>query len=120
MGWIGVDLDGTLAEYAGYRDGRIGPPTINPDTGQPDMLNRVLKWIADGQEVRIVTARVNPEGRPHRDVAWQQSIIKEWCRKYIGVELEVTCSKSYDMVALWDDRAVTVERNTGRVLTRGR
>ena len=40
-GWIGVDLDGTLAEYQGYYAGAIGAP-IRP------MLVRVQEWLAAG------------------------------------------------------------------------
>ena len=36
---------------------------------------------------------------------------------YIGQELEVTHMKDYAMVELWDDRAVSVEKNTGRAVT---
>lgn len=38
--WIGVDLDGTLAEYNGQLSG-IGDP-INP------MMNRVKRWLSQG------------------------------------------------------------------------
>ena len=34
-GWIGVDLDGTLAEYHGWNGGAIGEPV-------PAMLARVV------------------------------------------------------------------------------
>jgi len=50
-GWIGVDLDGTLAVHMGVWDGSIGPP-IYP------MVDRVRRWIKEGREVRIITARV--------------------------------------------------------------
>ena len=49
-GWIGVDLDGTLAKY-GIWDGSIGEPI-------PLMVERVKIWIALGVEVKIFTARV--------------------------------------------------------------
>jgi hypothetical protein len=51
-GWIGVDLDGTLAfhgEWLGHT--YIGKPV-------PLMLDRVKQWLSQGTEVRIVTARV--------------------------------------------------------------
>ena len=53
-GWIGVDLDGTLAEYHGW-NGSIGKP-IAP------MVDRVKRWLAEGVEVRIMTARVSNRG----------------------------------------------------------
>ena len=52
-GWIGVDLDGTLAEYAGWvSEEHIGHPV-------PMMLERVKAWLAEGKDVRIFTARVD-------------------------------------------------------------
>lgn len=101
MGWIGVDLDGTLAVYEGWQ----GPEHIGDPV--PLMLARVKRWLAQGREVRIFTARAtDPEQIP---------AVKEWCRKHGLGELEVTCSKDYDMVALWDDRAVGVVKNEGTI-----
>ncbi len=50
-GWIGVDLDGTLAHY----DGWAGPESIGEPI--PLMMARVREWLALGREVRIFTAR---------------------------------------------------------------
>jgi hypothetical protein len=103
-GWIGVDLDGTLAVYDGWRDvGHIGPPV-------PAMLARVKAWLAEGREVRVVTARV---GGWDSDAA--RSAIEEWCVEHVGEKLVVTCAKDFGMIELWDDRAVQVETNTGRI-----
>lgn len=102
MGWIGVDLDGTLAHYGGWQ----GPLHI----GQPivPMVTRVKGWLAEGKEVRIFTARVaeDPDGK------WEKAI-KEWCKLHIGQELPVTCCKDYGMIELWDDRCIQVIPNTG-------
>lgn len=103
-GWIGVDLDGTLAHYKGWDGGKIGPPV-------PAMLARVKAWLADGVEVRIFTARVahDPDGdQKHR--------IFLWCEQHIGQRLRVTCCKDFAMIELYDDRCVQVEANTGRRL----
>jgi hypothetical protein len=100
-GWIGVDLDGTLAEYHGRGDGGIGKPI-------PAMLKRVKRWLKEGREVRIVTARVAFDRNGAE--RWQ---VKAWCKEHIGQELEVTNKKDYGMIELWDDRAVQVRRNTG-------
>ena len=54
-GWIGVDLDGTLAKYGSWNGGQIGDPI-------PLMVERVKQWIAEGVEVRIFTARVGSGG----------------------------------------------------------
>ena len=50
MSWIGVDLDGTLAQYGGWK----GPDTIGDPV--PMMKERVMKWLNEGAEVRIFTA----------------------------------------------------------------
>lgn len=111
-GWIAVDLDGTLAEYVGWKSAEdIGPP-IAP------MVARVKKWLSEGQEVRIFTARVteprtrigdrNVEGVEH-----VRQAIERWCKEHIGVVLPVTNIKDFGMVELWDDRAIRVRMNVG-------
>lgn len=110
-GWIGVDLDGTLAEYKGWTGDpfAIGPPVLK-------MVERVKKWLDEGKQVWIVTARVNYEDDPSKAVAEQQKMheaIQRWCLKHIGVALPITYKKNYSMIELWDDRAVQVIPNTG-------
>lgn len=104
-GWIGVDLDGTLAEYHGWGDGTIGVPI-------PAMVDRIKRWLAGGIEVRIVTARVS-DG-PGRSADIQRLLIEQWCETNIGQKLLVTNCKDFAMVELWDDRAVQVIPNTGK------
>ena len=100
-GWIGVDLDGTLAHYGGWVEPeRIGEP-IAP------MVARIKEWLGQGIEVRIFTAR-----------AWRAdeadiAAIQDWSEKHIGIRLDVTCTKDYGMIELWDDRAVRVRANDG-------
>ena len=107
-GWIGVDLDGTLAEYHGWvSEDDIGVPV-------PVMLDRVKAWLAEGRDVRIFTARVSPVGG--NDVLRAREAIRSWCREHIGQTLPITHEKDLAMVELWDDRCVHVEINTGRVL----
>lgn len=104
-GWIGVDLDGTLAKYDGWvSEEHIGDPV-------PAMLARVKNWLEEGEEVRIFTARVSRENA--KDVVgW----IWAWCIKHGLPTLRVTCVKDYDMKVLYDDRCVQVEKNTGRLI----
>lgn len=113
-GWIGVDLDGTLAMYRRVEewDGSIGEPVVA-------MAARVKRWLDDGRDVRIVTARVAPvEGITDgpRAVDVQRELIEAWCEKHLGVVLPITAAKDYHMLELWDDRAVQVIQNTGRTL----
>lgn len=108
-GWIGVDLDGTLAQYDGWKDAsHIGPP-IGP------MRDRVLRWLKEGIEVRIFTARVHPgDNGDRRNQAVDADVaIRGWCLEHIGIVLPVTCSKDTHMIELWDDRCVQVQPNTG-------
>lgn len=102
--WIGVDLDGTLAEYDGWRGiHHIGEPV-------PAMVERVKTWIKVGIEVRIFTARVCVDEPERGQVV---GIIRDWCATHIGQTLPVTNIKDFGMVELWDDRAVAVEPNEG-------
>jgi len=105
-GWIGVDLDGTLAESHGWEGiYKIGAPVSA-------MVARVKEWLAAGTEVRIVTARVGP-GQSATAVFVSRMVIRHWCAKHLGKALPVTASKDFDMIELWDDRAIRVIANTG-------
>lgn len=97
--WIGVDLDGTLAEHHGQMNG-IGDPI-------PSMVNRVKRWLEQGREVRIMTARAGD--------SQQIPIIRAWLKKNGLDGLTITNKKDNAMAQLWDDKARRVERNTGRV-----
>ncbi len=111
-GWIGVDLDGTLAYYEGWKSElEIGSP-IEP------MVERVKRWLARGHRVKIFTARVWNGGDMPRDIAPIVAAIQDWTEQHIGQRLEVTCVKDYEMLELWDDRAVQVEPNTGQLIGR--
>lgn len=103
-GWIGVDLDGTLAHYEGWNGGAIGEPIV-------PMVERVKGWLAEGREVRIFTARVGSDAE--RDREEMVLVIQAWCAIHIGQPLPVTATKDFGMVELWDDRAISVKPNTG-------
>jgi len=95
--WVGVDLDGTLAERNPddpYDDNHIGKP-LTP------MVKRVRDMLADGVDVRIFTAR-----RPH-------PAIRRFCKENFGRVLAITNLKDPGMTALYDDRAVSIVRNKG-------
>lgn len=119
-GWIGVDLDGTLAHYTAWTNGQIGQPV-------PAMVERVKQWLSEDKDVRVFTARVSIDPSLYSSeslrcadaqfAAEQRALIEAWCLQHIGVVLPVTATKDFTMLELWDDRAVTVEMNTGRVLT---
>lgn len=107
-GWIGVDLDGTLAHYDGWKGvEHIGEPIV-------PMVERVKAWLKEGIEVRIFTARCSQPNEA--DSMISLCAIQAWSRKVFGVALPVTNIKDFGMTQLWDDRAIQVEMNTGRVL----
>lgn len=99
-GWIGVDLDGTLAQDGGWE----GPEQIGEPI--PEMLDRVRNWLNQGRRVKIFTARAC--------IPQQIPPIRDWLRKHGLPELEITNMKDYAMIESWDDRAVEVIPNTGR------
>ena len=95
-GWIGVDFDGTLSHYDHYRgEDHVGAP-IDP------MVKKVRQWLRDGKEVRLFTAR-----KP-------SPALRRWMKEHLGEVLQITNVKDHQMQALFDDRAVNVERNTGK------
>jgi len=137
MGWIGVDLDGTLAQwgtkdpvttYVHYDVLTIGAPI-------PKMVERVKAMIAEGKDVRIFTARLGPctaeealealarlpgyepSQTPCLDWAnYQTTLIETWCQAHLGKWLPITAVKDFHMYELWDDRCKQVATNTGQVL----
>lgn len=104
-GWIAVDLDGTLAQYDRWKGAdHIGRPI-------PYMLERVKNWLADGREVRILTARVSPETSDDPEGAARR--IQEWCIEHLGQPLTVTNEKDAKMREYYDDRCKQVIPNVG-------
>jgi hypothetical protein len=102
--WIGVDLDGVLAEYHGWK----GPEHIGAPI--PKMVARVKAWLTGGREVRIMTARVSP-GKGDAMVC--RAAIEEWALRHLGCVPPITHEKDHLMIELWDDRVVQVIPNTG-------
>lgn len=105
---IAVDLDGTLAYHDKWVDiTHIGAPI-------PAMVERVKGWLGQGHEVLIFTARVDAD---HPEQAYlARPAIQAWCMLHLGQILEITANKSLRFDAFYDDRAVTIEANTGRPL----
>lgn len=112
--WYGVDLDRTLAEYNGECNILfIGKPI-------PKMVERIKKWLEEGEIVKIVTARVGERTLKMADANRGEVItaIQEWTKKHIGRALPVTAEKDCGLIELWDDVAVQVEPNTGERVCR--
>lgn len=95
-----VDLDGTLAKYDGDIE-TIGAPI-------QAMMDRVRRWRREGQKVKIFTARVAGDQREK-----QLPLVQQWLKDHDLEGLEVTNEKTPAAIAVWDDRARQVRRNSG-------
>lgn len=111
---IAVDFDGVLVECIPYDVDYIPDKFGEPI---PMMIERVKRWLAEGKEIVIFTARVHPSNPEEAEIA--RSAIQRFCLNTFGMILEVTCMKSPKITRFYDDLAVTVEKDTGRILTPG-
>ena len=100
--WLGVDFDGTMSVYDRFKgNNHVGPPI-------PKMINRIKRWLSDGENVKVFTARADSE------VA--RKAIRIFCKKHIGKILPITNKKDKYMKRLYDDRAEKVAKNSGEIL----
>ena len=103
-GWMGVELDGTLAYHtAGQPLDVIGEPIAK-------MRMRVQQWLMTGMDVRLFTARASDPAQLPR--------IKAWLKQHQLEKMKITCEKDFAMSQFWDDRAVHVITNNGQVTGR--
>lgn len=107
--WVGFDLDGTLAKYDGWK----GIEHIGEPVERMVLIAKLLHWL--GKKIKIMTARVAPRtGKDDSEKA--RGYVEKWCEKNLGFVPDITYVKDASMVALFDDRAVAVQPNTGKVL----
>ena len=132
--WYGFDLDGTLAQYDGWKGiDHIGMPVY-------PIANMLRRMHESGKKVKIVTARVapreNPETKPNpwwvehltiespdktpwrmeKDTYTALEFIKDWCWTWLHFVPEITHQKDHLMVWMLDDRTVQIKPNTGLVV----
>ena len=107
--WKAVDFDGTLLTNDGPN-----PKDPHEIRGEPieKMVATVKEWIAKGHSVCLFTARVGPT-HDGRDYAVVRNKLKEWCLEHLGAVIPITCIKSRNIRAIYDDRAFRVTRNKG-------
>jgi hypothetical protein len=103
--WYAVDFDGTLAESSGTME-TCGKPI-------PKMVERVKEWLAKGEVVKIFTARVSGPEHWETFKREQRAMLQAWSLEHIGQALEVTCTKDFALIEIWDDRANGVDPDTG-------
>lgn len=113
-GWFACDLDRTLAYYDKYRGSdHIGEP-IKP------MVERVNRWLAEGKDIRIFTARAFLDSdatvRDKESHLAAHVAIENFCMENFGRRLPITCDKDLYCLRIYDDIAYQVEANTGRLI----
>lgn len=113
--WVGFDFDKTLAtDISGDTSGVLGEP-IGP------MVELAKEYIEAGVEVKVLTARVwvpsDERWKPElaRECAATRIKMMDWTEKHLGKRLTITCEKDPKLDHLYDDRAIEVEPNTGRL-----
>jgi hypothetical protein len=111
--WVGCDLDQTLAKYEPGDYMKYGPSYIGPPI--PKMVERIKRHLANGDRVKIMTARLDPNNDEPREVTIRR--IQDWCEIHIGERLEVTDRKDFKMILLYDDRARQIIANTGIIVS---
>ena len=108
-----VDFDKTLAKFEWEGDDKYDPGKVGEPI--PKMVDRVRGWLAQGYEVVILTARVW-SGHEPSEIAISRKAIEEFCMENFGQKLEVTSEKSPHIDFIYDDKAIRVEANTGRLI----
>lgn len=101
--WTGFDLDGTLAEYNGWKGvDHIGAPVV-------PMVLAIKQNHDAGKKVKIFTARVADKENAEE----AKTHIGKWCEKNLGFVPEMTHEKDALMETCFDDRSKQVIPNTG-------
>jgi len=111
---IAIDLDGTLAYWDEHLEDnnqywKIGEPIM-------PMINLAKEHIKNGDKVIVFTARISNDNLSYMEMARLKKEIIDWCYYYIGEYLEVTNIKTRDINLFYDDKAIHVEKNTGRII----
>lgn len=105
---IAFDLDGTLAEYHGWKGvSHIGAPV-------PKMIDRLLFHIENGDECIIFTSRVGHDDVHQNTMA--EHHISKWLRDNDLPYMKITARKLPGIRLFYDDRALHVEKNLGVVI----
>lgn len=105
--WLGVDLDGTLAQYYGWvSEEYIGEPVVS-------IVAAINARRAAGWKVAIFTARVSGDAE---EAQRAEVAIWKWLDFY-NIKVEgITCTKHKHFSEFWDDRARQVIFNKGHIV----
>ncbi len=125
-GWVGYDLDHSLAQYHKKQFPEIGEPI-------PKSVERLKNIMIIGYEVRIFTARANDVyktlyenglehliGEGYAEIVEidkdQRRRIGDWTKEVFGFRLRATNMKDFNTICIYDDRGVPLEPGTGELL----
>ena len=110
MGWIGIELDGTLA----YSD--VYSPVAMSEIGAPvtDMVAHVKDLLSQDVDVRIFTSRGSEMDKLQRAMSDEQ--IYTWCLTHLGVTLPVTNVMDHMCLHITGARFFRNIRNSGLIL----
>jgi hypothetical protein len=106
------DLNGTLCFH------EKGTPVFNADgefiIGKPinRMVRRIRRMLSEGLKVKIMSGSVGLGGEK---AAVAETAIRKWCKEHLGRELEVSATITPRCLGLFNDKAIAVIRNTGRL-----
>jgi hypothetical protein len=108
-GFVGFDLDGTLAKYIGpHGNTEIGDPIINSPDGKPTPYEIAIKLHTMGLPTCCFSARAMWPGETPK--------IRKWLNKHGLPHMDITFQKNSNMICFFDDRSISVEENTGKIL----
>lgn len=118
-GWVGFDLDGTLATYTGWVGfSRIGQPV-------PEIVSLMVAYASQGYEVRVFTGRVAPDPDSNDiPVEDRRDLIRQWLSTCVVPylpegypEIKITHEKDKYLYMAYDDRVQGVVPSKGLLYT---
>lgn len=106
------DLNGTLVFH------EKGTPVFDAEgrfiIGKPvnRMVRRIRRMLSEGMKIKIMSGSVGLGGNKAETA---ERTIKDWCKEHLGRELEVTATITPRCLGIFNDKAIPIVRNTGRV-----
>jgi len=95
----GVDADGTLFKTLHpYDPNKLGAPV-------PGMVRRIRRWLKAGDDVIILTARMNKVVHSPGRLRKTRLMINAVCKQLFGRQFVITAEKHPAMTDFWDNNA---------------
>jgi len=106
-GWVGFDFDGVLVQFPDARSFALTGRNYGADNEAPLSFLRMLKQA--GVEVRIFSALAGDDG--------SRAIVQRWLDEHELSGVAITDKKDFEMVAMLDDLAITIDPADGQPVT---